>query len=194
MLIIRVLFLSRVYMKTLLLYTTHEQQTAKIMQRIKSQLGSEFDCTLIELRYDSQINLCEYQSVIIGTSIRYGFYSNLIKQFIDNNYQQLNLMKSAFFGVNLIARKINKNTPETNLYTRKFLAKIKWFPKLKAVFAGALFYPSYNWFDRNMIRFIMWLGKGDTDVTKHIIEYTDWDKVDIFAQTFKKYINQSTLD
>lgn len=173
-------------MKTLMLYTTHERQTEKIMQYIQIQLGSAFDCDLIELTNNTQINLSDYEAVIIGTSIRYGFYSKLIKQFIDNNTQQLNHMKNAFFGVNLIARKPNKNTPETNLYTRKFLTKIKWQPTLKAVFAGALFYPQYNFFDRNMIRFIMWLGNGETDVSKPIIEYTDWNKVNSFAQQFKQ--------
>lgn len=177
-------------MKTLLLYTTNEHQTEKIMQRIHEQLGSPFECDLVELKDLNQIELSRYKAIIIGTSIRYGFYSKLIKQFINDNYQQLNQMPSAFFGVNLIARKANKNTPETNLYTRKFLSKIKWIPKLKAVFAGALYYPQYNWFDRNMIRFIMWLGKGDTDVSKPMIEYTNWNNVDLFAQQFKDMFNK----
>ncbi|OCG25493.1 hypothetical protein A9G11_02180 [Gilliamella sp. wkB108] len=168
-------------MKVLLLYTTHEKQTLKIMQRIKTRLDEKFDCDLIELLPDTQVDLAKYQAALLGCSIRYGFYSKVMKKFIDNNYQKLNSMPSAFFGVNVVARKPNKNTPETNLYTKKFLAKIAWKPTITAVFAGALYYPQYNWFDRNMIRFIMWLGKGDTDVTKPVIEYTDWSKVDEFA-------------
>lgn len=171
-------------MKVLLLYTTHEKQTFKIMQRIKKQLEGKFDCDVVELLPETQVDLTNYQAVLLGCSIRYGFYSKVMKKFIDNNYQKLNSMKSAFFGVNVIARKPNKNTPETNIYTRKFLSKIAWKPKLTAVFAGALYYPQYNWFDRNMIRFIMWLGKGDTDVSKEVIEYTDWAKVDEFATKF----------
>ena len=31
-----------------------------------------------------------------------------------------------------------------------------------------------------MIRFIMWLTKGDTD-PKSVIEYTNWEEVDKFA-------------
>lgn len=178
-------------MKLLLLYTTHEHQTEKIMKRIQFHLDSLYDCKCIELQKNSQINLSDYGAIIIGTSIRYGFYSQLIKQFIDTNEKQLNQMISGFFGVNLIARKANKNTPETNLYTRKFLSKIHWQPKLTAVFAGALYYPQYNWFDRNMICFIMWLGKGETDVTKPMIEYTDWEKVDQFALKFKTYLAKS---
>lgn len=171
-------------MKLLLLYTTNEYQTEKIMKRILFLLGSEFKCDLVHLSVHSNVKLADYEAVIIGTSIRYGYYNKLMKQFIENNYTQLNHMKSGFFGVNLVARKTGKNTPETNLYTRKFLTSIKWKPELAAVFAGALYYSKYNWFDRNMIRFIMWLGKGDTDVSKPIIEYTDWDCVDEFAKLF----------
>jgi len=171
--------------KLLLLYTTREHQTEKIMKRVQFQLNSLFQCDLVQLHKNSDIKLSEYKAIIIGTSIRYGYYDKLIKQFIDNNYQQLNHMVSGFFGVNLVARKAHKNTPETNLYTKKFLAKIEWQPTIKAVFAGALYYSQYNWFDRNMIRLIMWLGKGDTDITKTLIEYTDWNKVDEFTEQFK---------
>ncbi|WP_392561502.1 menaquinone-dependent protoporphyrinogen IX dehydrogenase [Orbus sturtevantii] len=175
-------------MKLLLLYTTHEYQTEKIMKRIQFQLGSLFECDLVQLHKNSSIKLSDYQAIIIGTSIRYGYYDKLIKKFIDNNYHDLNKIVTGFFGVNLVARKAHKNTPETNLYTKKFLSKIQWKPTVKAVFAGALYYSKYNWFDRNMIRFIMWLGKGDTDVTKPEIEYTDWNKVDEFATLFQNSI------
>ena len=49
-----------------------------------------------------------------------------------------------------------------------------------AVFAGKLDYPSYSFFDRQMIRLIMLMTKGPTD-PKTIIEYTDWHKVDEFG-------------
>ncbi len=64
-------------------------------------------------------------------------------------------MPSAFFAVNLTARKPEKRSPQTNAYTRKFLLSSPWQPKQCAVFAGALRYPRYRWFDRVMIRFIM---------------------------------------
>lgn len=179
-------------MKILLLYTTREKQTFKIMQHIKSRLDERYDFDLIELLPDTMIELSQYQAALLGSSIRYGFYSHLMKKFIDQNYSSLNNMSSAFFGVNLVARKANKNTPETNLYTRKFLSKIDWLPKISAVFAGALYYPQYNWFDKNMIRLIMWMGKGETDVTKEVVEYTDWQKVDEFATHFMSTINQES--
>lgn len=177
-------------MKVLLLYTTRENQTQKIMQHISAAFPADIRCDVIKLEHNTAINLSDYAAVLIGCSIRYGYYHKLMRQFIQNHYQPLNNMLTGFFGVNMVARKANKNTPETNLYTRKFLAKSPWQPTTAAVFAGALYYPQYNWLDRNMIRFIMWLGKGDTDTSKPIIEYTDWSKVNEFAQQFIQLVNE----
>lgn len=49
------------------------------------------------------------------------------------------------------------------------------------MFAGALLYPRYNFFDRFMIRFIMSMTGGETDTSKEV-EYTNWEKVSLFAQ------------
>lgn len=60
---------------------------------------------------------------------------------------------------------------------RKFLARTSWRPTCLAVFAGRLDYPHYRFFDRQMIRFIMWITKGPTDPST-VIEYLDWRAVD----------------
>jgi len=179
-------------MKLLLLYTSHHGQTEKIINRIHAELANKYDCDVIKLHEKLEINLENYQAVILGTSIHYGFYSKVMIKFIKKNYIQLNQKISAFFGVNLIARKLDKNTPETNIYTKKFLDKISWQPTLKYVFAGALYYPRYNWFDRNAIRFIMWIGNGDTDISKTVIEFTDWNKVNEFTKKFDELLVKKT--
>lgn len=56
-------------------------------------------------------------------------------------------------------------------------------PTLIGVFAGALYYPRYNPFDRFMIKLIMKLTGGETDTTKEV-EYTNWEKVGLFAEKF----------
>jgi menaquinone-dependent protoporphyrinogen oxidase len=79
-----------------------------------------------------------------------------------------------------VARKPEKNTPETNPYVKAFLARSPWQPKLVGVFAGNLDYQRYRFMDRHIIRFIMTLTGGPTDLhTK--IEFTDWDRVREFA-------------
>lgn len=170
-------------MKTLILYLTTDGQTKKIADRIAERLA---DCTLVSLRDQAAvaaIQLADFEQIIIGASIRYGHFDPILEKFIAQHTEQLNAKKSAFFSVNLTARKPNRNTPQTNTYTRKLLARIAWQPTFVAVFAGALFYPRYTWFDRTMIRFIMKITKGDTDISKEY-EYTNWQKVDEFAKNF----------
>jgi len=88
---------------------------------------------------------------------------------------------SAFFSVNVVARKPGKDTPETNPYVKAFRRKTTWTPTALAVFAGRIDYPRYDWVDRQVIRFIMWLTRGPTDPAA-TVEFTDWQAVDLFAQ------------
>ncbi|OOF37091.1 menaquinone-dependent protoporphyrinogen IX dehydrogenase [Rodentibacter heidelbergensis] len=164
-------------MKTLILYSSHDGQTKKISEFLTALLEGEV--IVDELREDYDLE--PFERVIIGASIRYGHFNKTLDRFIVRNLVHLAQKKSGFFGVNLTARKAGKDNPETNVYVRKFLQRTKWQPELAAVFAGALLYPRYKWFDRVMIQFIMKITGGETDTTKEI-EYTDWEKVKQFAQ------------
>ena len=101
--------------------------------------------------------------------------------FIAANQTLLEEKPNAFFSVNVVARKPEKNQPDTNPYLKKFLREISWQPEQLAVFAGKIDYPRYNFFDRNIIRLIMWMTKGPTDPTA-TIEFTDWKQVEAFAR------------
>jgi len=87
---------------------------------------------------------------------------------------------SAFFSVNLTARKPDKNRPETNPYIRKFLKESAWQPCELAVFAGKIDYPSCRFLDRHIIRCIMWMTNRPTN-SNLVIEFTDWERVNAFA-------------
>ena len=64
---------------------------------------------------------------------------------------------------------------------QKFLLKTPWKPKNLGVFAGKIDYPKYKFFDKNMIRFIMWITKGPTNINNSY-EFTNWDEVINFAK------------
>ena len=117
----------------------------------------------------------------LGASIRYGKYREEIFEFIKENEELLNSKDNAFFSVNVVARKENKNKPETNPYLIKFLNKISWQPKILDVFAGKIDYPKYKFLDKYAIKFIMWITKGPTDTSK-VYEFTDWNRVKSFAE------------
>ena len=130
-------------------------------------------------------NLLPYEIIIIGASIRYGKHNPAVLNFVKENIKTLNEKKSAFFSVNVVARKNEKNLPETNPYMIKFLKLAKWNPNKKAVFAGKIDYPKYGFFDRQIIRLIMFITKGPTDTSKSY-EFTDWSKVSDFVSQMDK--------
>lgn len=166
-------------MKTLILYSTHDGQTKKIADYIAQMIGSDVDVKQI----NEVCELADYNRIIIGASIRYGHFNKQLYKMLEKHTALLNQKTTAFFGVNLTARKPEKSTPETNIYVRKFLRRITWKPTISAVFAGALLYPRYGFFDRIMIQFIMRITGGETDPAKEI-EYTDWQKVRSFSEAF----------
>ena len=164
--------------KILLTYSTVDGHTKTICEKILSYSEtSQVDI----LPIDSSINIKDYDTVVIGASIRYGKYREEIFEFIKENEELLNSKDNAFFSVNVVARKENKNKPETNPYLIKFLNKISWQPKILDVFAGKIDYPKYKFLDKYAIKFIMWITKGPTDTSK-VYEFTDWNRVKSFAE------------
>lgn len=170
--------------KALLLHSSREGQTVKILRAIESELADEYQCSLVDLHDMPAIDWSSYDKVLIGASIRYGHLNKKLYQFIETNLAELNEQKAAFFCVNLTARKPGKDTPEGSVYVKKFLTLSPWQPRLLDVFAGALYYPRYRFFDRVMIQFIMKITGGETDATKEV-EYTNWDRVKAFASKFR---------
>ena len=175
-------------MKTLVLYSSHDGQTKAIATAIATAMSETLDCELRDLEQAGDIDLNAYQAVAIGAAVRYGHFPRALYRFASDHTSQLNTMPSAFFAINLTARKPEKRTPQTNGYTRKFLLSTPWKPAQCVVFAGALRYPRYGWLERKMIKMIMKMTGGETDTTKEV-EYTDWQQVDRFARDFARFVS-----
>ena len=165
---------------TLIIFSSTDGQTQKICEKIMEFEKNKNDSQIASISESRNIDLSKFQRIIIGASIRYGKHKSDLYEFIESNIDEISNKENAFFSVNVVARKDEKNTPDTNPYMKKFLLKTSWKPKSLAVFAGKIDYPKYNFIDKNMIRFIMWMTKGPTD-TKNTYEFTDWDAVDKFA-------------
>ena len=166
---------------TLIIYSTTDGQTKNICSRIGEFLSGDTPSKIIALSEATKDDIKKYDQVIICASIRYGKHKKELFKFIDINLDELTKKDNAFFSVNVVARKPEKNTPETNPYMQKFLLKTSWVPRKLAVFEGKIDYPKYNFIDKQMIRFIVWLTKGPTNI-KNTYEFTDWNKVDSFAK------------
>ncbi|MDD5030762.1 MAG: menaquinone-dependent protoporphyrinogen IX dehydrogenase, partial [Rhodoferax sp.] len=166
---------------TLLTYSTTDGHTVRICERIQQVMqAAGKPVTLLPLAQADALDISSFERVVIGASIRYGKHQPQVAQFIAKHQMALESRPNAFFSVNIVARKPNKNRPENNPYLIKFLKQISWRPQLQDVFAGKLNYPLYGPLDRLMIRFIMLITQGPTDPST-VVEFTDWSRVEAFA-------------
>ncbi len=166
---------------SLIIYSSTDGHTKTICERMINSSNDKNSVKILSLNEATKIDLSEFNKIIIGASIRYGKHSKKLYNFIDNNKIILDQKESSFFSVNVVARKSEKNSPETNPYIKKFLKISKWTPKKVGVFAGKVDYPNYGFFDKYIIKLIMFITKGPTD-TSQSFEFTDWSKVDDFAK------------
>ena len=168
--------------QVLILYSTTDGHTIEICKRLKATIEQAGDgVEVLDLKDGPSLEGRSFDKIVIGASIRYGKHQPAVYKFIRDNQAALEAHPNALFSVNVVARKPEKNTPQTNPYLQKFLKQIDWQPQHLGVFAGKIAYPELGPFDRTMIRFILWMTKGPTDPTQ-TSEFTDWDKVDEFGR------------
>ncbi len=170
-------------MKSLIIYSTTDGQTKKICETIKNDSINRDSYEIVSLEEAFHKELEKYEKIIIGASIRYGRHNSWVYKFIKNNKNTLEKKKSAFFSVNVVARKPEKDTPDTNPYIKKFLKKSSWQPKKLGVFGGKIDYPRLNFINKNIIRLIMLITGGPTNIN-NTYEFTDWQKVKKFISEF----------
>jgi menaquinone-dependent protoporphyrinogen oxidase len=169
----------------LIIYSTTDGHTRKICQRLKQVIEEQaHQVKLASIDDEPYVDLKPFDKIVLGASIRYGKHGKQVFEFIKRNEQLLDGKPNGFFSVNVVARKPDKNRPETNPYLIKFLKQISWRPKKLAVFAGKIDYPRYRFWDRQLIRFIMWITKGPTD-PKTVAEFTDWKQVEDFGRLIR---------
>ena len=166
----------------LILYSTVDGHTRKICQRLQQVIEQQnHRVTLASVNEAAEVDLKSFDKIVIGASIRYGKHRPEVFDFIDRNGKTLDSKPNAFFTVNVVARKPEKNRPETNPYMKKFREQSSWQPKELAVFAGKIDYQKYRFWDRQIIRFIMWITKGPTDPNT-VAEFTNWEEVEAFGR------------
>jgi len=164
----------------LIIFSTTDGHTKKICDQIFNILSDSHKIKILNLSSAFLEDLSNYNLIIVGASIRYGKHKKELYEFIRKNRRTLEKTETCFFSVNAVARKSEKNLPSTNPYMKKFLKQSGWIPDHTEVFAGEIDYKKYKFFDKHIIRFIMWLTGGPTDTSKKY-DFTNWDNVQLFA-------------
>lgn len=166
----------------LMVCSSTDGQTRRICERLRDIIAQRGGAVTLAMIGDAaDLAPAAYQLAVVGARIRYGKTDPRVIAWANRHAGTLNTMPSAFFSVNIVARKPGKDRPETNPYVRHFLRRVAWRPRWLEVFAGKLDYPRYSAGDRMIIRFIMWMTKGPTD-PRAVVEFTDWRRVDAFGE------------
>ncbi|MEZ9199869.1 menaquinone-dependent protoporphyrinogen IX dehydrogenase [Shewanella sp. 10N.286.54.B9] len=167
----------------LVLYYSRGGHTARISRAIADRIVSEgHQCDMMHINEAKAEGLdwSKYDAVALGACVLYGSYHKSVFEFVTEHQAELAAKPSSFFSVNVVARNPEKRVPENNKYLQKFIELSPWKPQDVKVIAGKVDYPSWRWYDRWMIQFIMKMTNGPTDPTS-IIDYTDWQDVDVYA-------------
>ena len=89
---------------TLIIYSTTDGQTVAICNTlVKNHNTDQIKICSIEDAYEENLN--KYEKIIIGASIRYGKHNPKVIEFVKKNLERFNKIKTAFFSVNVVARK-----------------------------------------------------------------------------------------
>src|SRR3990167_1856662 len=106
--------------RILIAYSTTDGHTREICNRLRSVIEQQaHQVTLVPVGEVADADLEHCDKIVVGASIRYGRHRPAVVEFIARNAEVLNRKASAFFSVNVVARKPAKSQPHTNPYVRK---------------------------------------------------------------------------
>lgn len=169
--------------QVLLLCSSTDGQTRRICDRLRAQLeDAGAAVTLVAIDDAQHASPAGFDLAVVGARIRYGKTDRRVIAWTNEHAAQLNAMPSAFFSVNVVARKPGKDRAHSNPYVLAFLRQVRWRPGAVDVFAGKVDYPRYAALDRAVIRFIMALTDGPTH-RDAVVEFTDWGRVAEFGRS-----------
>ena len=96
---------------TLILFSSTDGQTLKICERIMEFEKNKNDCQIVSIPEAKNIDISQFQRIIIGASIRYGKHKDDLYDFIDSNIDQISVKENAFFSVNVVQESQKRTHP-----------------------------------------------------------------------------------
>jgi menaquinone-dependent protoporphyrinogen oxidase len=174
--------------RALIVYATREGQTAKIAERIASRMraaGHEVD--LIDaagLTAAATVDVKRFSLLVFGASMHAGGIEKELVEFIRAYRSAIESQPRAFFLVLLSAATKDPSLRERWLADarKKVERQIPVpFDEIEMI-AGSLNYSQYSWPMKLIMRRIARRAGQETDMRRDY-EYTDWARVDAYADT-----------
>ncbi len=133
----------------------------------------------------------DYDAVVVAASLHLGSFQRPVTQWVQRHHRQLSGMPSAFLSVSLAVLQPEPEVQqELVAITEKFFAVTGWRPATTRKLAGALLYTRYGWLKRWLMHRMARKAGVETDVSRDY-EYTDWEDVRSFAQSFVQRVERT---
>jgi menaquinone-dependent protoporphyrinogen oxidase len=133
----------------------------------------------------------DYDAVIVAASVHLGNFQRSIAQWVQRHHRALTGMPSAFLPVSLTALQADAESERELLaIVEKFYATTGWRPATSKSLAGALLFTRYGWLTRWLMQRSARKAGLKTDTSKDY-EYTDWNELRVFAQSFVRRVERT---
>ena len=172
-------------MNLLIVYGTTEGQTRKIAEWAAAHVRKRGHAA--ELRDSaaagSGLNLERFDAFIVAASVHQEYHQAFVRDFVVAHRAALGAKPAAFISVSLSAV-LDGGQAEAKKYVANFLAATGWQPKSALLLGGALRFTGYDYFQEQIVRFIVMKGGGPPGGGQDDREFTDWNALGAFIDGF----------
>jgi menaquinone-dependent protoporphyrinogen oxidase len=176
----------------LTVFGTGEGQTAKVADTIAEEFSARgHEATTVNVaEIDPELDLDEFDAVLIGASVHYGRQQKSVRKWVTANRDVLVRQPNGFFQVSGASGANNdEGLAEATGYVDKFIDATNWSPDRIALFGGALRFSEYGFLKRALLKFIVRNQEFETDESGDA-ELTDWESVVSFAGEFAVFVEE----
>ncbi len=170
-------------MQVLIAYATTEGQTRKIAEQLAAHVEKHgHEVSVYDTRSTKpDLDLNAFNAIFVAGSVHHGQHQEEITAFVIAHRKQLESKPAAFISVSL---SVGMNEmEEAQGYVDSFVSETGWQPDDVLLAAGALRYSEYDYFKRQIIKFLV-VTQDKSAQTTQDHEFTDWDGVFSFADRF----------
>jgi len=148
-------------MKIAIIYATKHGCSYKCAQTLANEI--EINTALINLELSTDVNLAEYDTVIIGGSIHAGFLNKKVKKFIEKNQDKLLTKKLGLFLCCLF-----EGEKALQQFQDAYPAEIRNKAIAHGLFGGELDFEKMNFFEKAIAKKV-----ANIEVSTSMINYSN---------------------
>ncbi|SDT92492.1 flavodoxin domain-containing protein [Stappia sp. ES.058] len=176
----------------LVVYATSEGQTRKVADRVASRVrAAGHDVTLVDARAAAATELGTFDAAVLAASLHVRKHQPEIVEFVRKQRARLERVPTAFISVSLSASSSEQHDlANARAAVDEMFDVVDWDASLVHLAAGAVHDRRMNFLKRWMIHRIL-REKGVEMDPSGDMEFTDWQALDVFVDTFLERCRQS---